>query len=185
MLALLLVLTAIPEPNVVALLSDLKAVGPEVSVTRDGVTIRLSREVRVLPANAPSAASLETHTFIVTLTLSEFLDEKAQQALVKKTASAERTAWKTVAALECDGMEFTDKYMDGLCFRAKSAAQEKRVVQYRATREKWLAVPRFHRAGAFSVALRAQRPELISGCAECNALEAKVKALLNAYPEPP
>lgn len=185
MLSLLLVLAAAPaEPTLAAFVTELTAAaGPEVRVTREGAVIRLAREVQVAPANAPSGGALETHTFVVTLTIAAFIDEKTQKASLTKALSAERAAWKTVAALECDGMEFTDRYIDGQCFRTKTTAQEKRVTQYRATRSKWLDVPRFHRARNFSVALRTQRPELIAGCLECDALEAKVRALLTAYPE--
>ena len=182
---LLILLSAAPaEARIAAFVEELVALaGPETRLTRDGNTIRLSRDVLVQPANAPSASGLERHAFVLALTVSAVLDEKAQRARLQRALALERAAWKTVASLQCDGMEFSDRYVDGLCFRAKGPAQEKRVAASRAARDAWLAVPRFHREADFSVTMRPHRPELTAGCADCDAREAKVAAALTAYPD--
>ena len=80
-------------------------------------------------------------------------------------------------------MEFNDHDLDGLCFRPRSDAQKRRVTAYRAARDRWLNVPRFHRSKDFAVRLRTSHPELTDGpCQPCVALTKKVAAVLTAYP---
>ncbi|MDP2276161.1 MAG: hypothetical protein Q8K32_35785 [Archangium sp.] len=176
--------TVLPDGGLTLFAEELaRLAGEGWAMFQDGDSVTLSTEVLVMPMNAAFESDRERRTFSLTVTVHPFLEEATQRALLAKELKRERAAWKTVEKLECDGMEFNDHYLDGLCFRARNDVQERRVTAYREARERWLNVPRFHRGRAFAVRLRGGHPELTDGpCQPCVALEKKVAAVLTAYP---
>lgn len=159
------------------------AAGPEWTVQREGETVRLRRSVLLLPMNAASAGDVQRLSYTLAVTVSRYLADAAQRSVLAAQQKRERAAWRAVARLECDGMEFSDHYLDGLCFRARGDRQERRVAAYRAARDRWLAMPRYHRGVEFAVSIRGGGVEPPDGhCEECAALERTVAALLTAYP---
>lgn len=180
-----------PEPPTVASEEVVAALAKELLATagkgwelyRDRDTITLSRSIRMLPMGAFSAADMETHTYRIVVTLSPFLEAAAQRATREAATKKERTRWGTVARLVCEEKSFDDHYEDGLCFRAKTDAAERKVAAYRAARAALAAVPTLHRANAFAVAVRRDEPQLTAGrCQECVAAAERIAAVFTPYP---
>lgn len=143
--------------------------------------IELRGEVAVTPMNAADRSSVERRSVTLEVAVSPFLSEEEQRALLTAAQQAEREL-RPPKALECDGMEFNDVFRDGLCFRPKTAAQERRVAEYWLARDRRLAVPCHHQGRERSVSIRARFPELSEGCAACETVRARVEALFTAYP---
>ncbi len=175
---------AVPMERVAVLAEQIRAVAGEgVRVSQSGTVIRCALELRVAVPSS-FAATAELRTFAVTAEAVPYLDDVTQRARLAATAKAERAAWRGVAALVCDGKEFSDHYLDGLCFRTRTAAQARKVSAYREAREALLAVPRHHAGNQFAVVLRIEDGEPTDGrCGSaCDELQARVAALLIAYP---
>jgi len=143
----------------------------------------LRRNVTVHPPSAPTETETMQLTVTIDVVVSPYLDEAKQHALLGAALKRERQLWRSVRALECEGKDFSDHYVDGLCFRAKSDGQKRRVAAYRKAREHWLNVPRYHHGEDFAVTVRVHRPEPTDGyCGDvCDAMERNVAALLVPY----
>lgn len=175
--------TVLTDGGMPAFTDELRKVAVGWDVAQSGDTVLLRREILTRPMNAFSRDDVQRQTYTVTVAVSPHLEDAAQRSRLAKELKAERAAWRTVERLVCDGMEFNDHYQDGFCFRAKTEDQERRVAAWRAARDRWLAVPRFHRRGDFAVSLRGGGIELADGpCWDCKDLERKIAALLTAYP---
>lgn len=176
--------TVLTEGGMTAFTDELRNVAVGWNLQPSGDTVVVQREFLTHPMNAATMNDVDRQTFTLTVTISPYLKDAAQRARLAKELKAERAAWRLVEKLECDGMEFNDHFIDGFCFRAKTDEQERRVATWRAARDRWLAVPRFHRGQEFSVALRGGGIELADGpCRDCKELERKISALLTAYPQ--
>ncbi len=175
--------TVASEEVVAALAEELQhAAGKEWALHRDRDTFTLAMEIQVLPMGAFSRDSRETRTYRIVVALGPYLTAAAQRAALDAGTKKERTLWGTVARLECSEKQFDDHYEDGLCFRAKTDAEQRRVAAYRQARSQLAAVPRFHRAAAFAVSVRQEEPQLTSGaCVACRAAADKLRALFTPY----
>ncbi len=160
-----------------------QAAGPAVRVTRDDATVRLALTVAVAVPSSERAEAVE-RTFEVWVTAVPHVSESRQKALLAAAEKAEQRAQRAVKRLECEGKEFTDHYVDGLCFRVSTAAQQRQVDAYRRAREVLADVPRFHRDSAYSVKVRVRDGEPTDGtCGEaCRELAARVEARFTPYP---
>jgi len=109
-----------------------------------------------------------------------YLDAEARRASLAAALRTERAARRAVAALKCDGKEFSDIYQDGLCFRARTATQKRNVATYYTARERLDRVPRYHLGQTFSVAVRVVGGEPTDGtCGQpCNDLLQRIVGLL-------
>lgn len=178
------VLAVLASSDVVAFENELRKVaGMDVRVTRDQSSIQLDIEAKVL---VPSAESHQTEmrSFRTTVTLAPYIDEAALRARRAAAEKAERAAWQKVASLQCDGKEFTDHYIDGLCFRTKNTTQERQVVAYRRAREVLMNVPRHHWNRLFAVTVRLDdgEPTDCSCGMPCKELRQRIISLMTEYP---
>lgn len=144
-------------------------------------TLEVRGEVSVTPMNAADRTAVERRSATLEVAVSPFLSEEEQRALLTAAQQAEREL-RPPKGMECDGMEFNDVFRDGLCFRPKTVAQERRVAEYWLARDRRLAVPCHHQGRERSVSIRARFPELSEGCAACETMRARVEALFTPYP---
>ncbi len=159
---------------------------PGWSVRRDGDVLRVSGAVVTHPAGAATAADVERNVYAVTVTVAPYVDDATQGERLASAQRAERALWATVARLQCRGKDFSDHYVDGLCFHTRTAGQERRVDAYRRAREALLDVPRHHLGAALSVSVRARGPEPTDGaCDACGEMESRILKLLTPYPTKP
>jgi hypothetical protein len=157
--------------------------GPDWELRVEGQVISLSHTFSGQVPNAPGE-QIERGTYRLVLTVSPFLDDEAQRARLTAALKHERGLWRGVEKLGCDGMEFSDHYIDGLCFRPRTEAQRKAESANRDARERPLKVPQHHRSDVFAVAMRGYDGEPTDArCgAACEAVAKKVASVLTDYP---
>lgn len=157
-------------------------------IQRDGNVIRVSGEVTTSPPSSASASAIERHTYGVVVTTLPALDNETQHQQLASAEKLERQLWRSVSKLQCDGKEFSDHYVDGLCFRTKTDSQERRAIAYRRARTAHEDVPRHH-FGDCAVRVHVHGPEPTDGaCSECGEMARRIELLLSPYPtrsEPP
>jgi hypothetical protein len=153
-------------------------------IRRDDNVIRVSGEVTTRPPSAAPGSATERHTYDVVVTTLPALDNETQRQQLGSAEKLERQLWRSVAKLECDGKEFSDHYVDGLCFRTKTDVQERRVAAYRRARTALEDVPRHHFGPDLAVSVRVHGPEPTDGaCSECGEMARRIELLLSPYPE--